>query len=310
MNNTLYKGIRAALVGTLAIAGCATDSAALPTGNAQLGIAEFQIDDTANQTIITTFDASHNQSGKIELIHGDYILEYAEPGSSDIGKQVSGRSREDRLRGVRLHLADPELRGTRPTCLPCRRALRPTSSRCWRGPHVKPYFDAWLIAWQPRTAAVAPAGEQPYDSSHNIATVENTRFCSSSPCPIYTGTTPICQAGSNGGYGLVWQAAIGDQGATGTYGYYGFENLISQMCYATNPEHGFFAFKTCAFSQTNGSYTSSCGSDANKCQACGQTTYSTSTGEPNLTFSDAGYLYGTDPATGLDGEAYYMIAYY
>ena len=227
--------------------------------NAALGITEFRIADGAESTTIVGVDAQDNTIARLDLIHGQFTWA-AQPGdeSSIVGQVVDGRSLNITIKGQTFAWRSWGFSDT--SQMPSLRSSLNLVTAFAADPQVRPILDQWKIGWKNVTTASA-SGEVAYDSGIDLAG-SLPQWCDffggTGSCPIQLGTTPACNGGVeyNGVVVTDWVSQVGYN-----------ENLVTLLCGSVYV--GTYGWKSCPFTaNSNGTYTSTCGTSANKCTPC------------------------------------------
>ena len=261
------------------VAGCGETASSTTTGgNVALGIAEFQIYESAELTTVVGVDPEQREIGRLELIHGRFMP------TQDFGDMYNGRPIDGRKLTATVlgeDMAWETLGYSDTSHMP---ALPPGPLTTFvADPHVRPILQNWSIGWDDTPEGGA---EEPYTTANGCDTVKvgsSPRDCSGGggtgiSCTIRSGsagttTTSACVgAAEYAGKTLDFYSGPG-QPYDGTYVFLCCGSQIS----------GQYGTKSCAAITGEGlscahptDYCSPCGdSGGSKCQQCaGLTNYS------------------------------------
>ena len=248
-----------------------------PVGNATLGIADFQITETATATTVIGVDAQHQEVGRLELIHG-WFMPTEDFGPQYNGRMIDGRKLKVAINGLQLDWETLGYSDTlhMPAMPPSGRAV----AEFVEDATVRPLLQAWKIGWVGGVAAAG--GETAYTSSACDYSYpgSNPSQCNLSggtgTCAILSGTsgnvayngvtTPACNGNAE------WEGIRLDRRKSNGAAYDG--NLLYFCCGSSTS--GSLQTKSCAAYTgqgggcTGGNYCSDCGnSGSNKCLPCG-----------------------------------------
>lgn len=237
------------------------------TGNAELGIATFEVREEGDLTTILGLDARGDEVGRLELTHGRFALspyfaaDYATP-------EVDGRRLTVTVQGQRFNY---ETEGYAPLlAMPAHPASHWAVASFLDDPHVAPVLDRWQLGFE----AFQGGDELAYGLTTGYSRGHNPVQCSSTSCGT-VGPDPYFPTS-----GATINVCGGASPATEAWKITNYQScdftfpnryLVAQWCGAASTP--FFATKVCPFSA--GAMTP-CGSSTGACKACGQyngTTY-------------------------------------
>ncbi|HEU4726813.1 MAG TPA: hypothetical protein VFT22_02960 [Kofleriaceae bacterium] len=246
----MRKQLGCGYVGVIAFGTACVSGTPLTTpGSAELGIASFEVTDTAERTTIVGLDAQHGEVARLDFIHGRFTMP-VEFGPPYGGSEVDGRSIHAAIRG---HVLDWRTVGyTDTSAMPAFPSSESMLTAFLADGHVKPFLDRWQVGWaQPVQAGVASQFLLNQDCEWTGNTYNWCPVGYPSACEITDGTTQGCA----GGYVLEGLVLRGS-----------FQDSVSLCCSdgTRAGTSGVFGEKTC--SQT-GDLTSTCGSGT-KCVQC------------------------------------------
>ncbi len=168
---TVQKALRYGAIALMGLGiGCSGDVAPeAASGNAALGIAKFEVNDTAGKTSVIGRDAAGSEVGRLDLVHGQFTVSEQFKDSYPGEPRIDGRKMEVTLRGVK-HLVW-ETAGYQPTLqLPAHPVNEATLAAFLADPHVKPVLDHWQIGFEPGVdGAPGPDGEIAYGEGGSTA---------------------------------------------------------------------------------------------------------------------------------------------
>lgn len=255
--------------GTLALlVGCTATEPDVSTGNAELGIAAFQIQDTTSKTTVIGLDAQQHEIARVDLVHGRFALTSIFKDDYPGLDQVDGRKLDVSVGGQTQLVW--ETMGYEPALhLPRHPDNAHDVAVLLADPHVKPILDRWGIGFD-SSATASDVAEDQYEGGVMYGT--NPTWCGSlGPQSYQCGTARdglvINQCGGTG-------VANDAKRLTRTAGSYGYdEYLIGQCCPANTGgvSTPWFGKKACPTTGTAASTpSSSCGTvGANAaCKAC------------------------------------------
>ena len=186
-------------------AGCVGTTVPDSSGNAGLGIAEFQVTDTAELTTIIGRDADGAQVAKLDLIHGHFIS-----GDEYGGQEIDGRKLDVDVHGQSTMWETIGYSDT--THMPALPSSLSAVAAFVADDHVRPILARWNVGWRnaPGAAPQAPGSEVAYDYSYLYGYVTNPQNCSGydsvTTCPNGFGgsfTYQVCLGAVN------WEASVG-----------------------------------------------------------------------------------------------------
>lgn len=142
-------GFRSRCLVVVLASACATAPPDQPdesSGNAALGIAQFTVDDAADQTTITGLDSDGAEVGHLTIVHGRFALSelYADdyPGVSEVdGRKLDVEILDQKMRWETAGY-DPVLH------LPAPPRANWAIAAFINDPHVKPLIDRWQIGFE------------------------------------------------------------------------------------------------------------------------------------------------------------------
>ena len=162
-------------------AGCSSahiPDVSVPQGNAALGIAEYKVTDTAELTTIVGLDANKKEIGKLELVHGRYVLgeEYEElAGSLSEGRKLTTSLWRDRtFQWETIGFTDTLSMPALPSELSEIAAFHADV-------HVRPLLETWKIGWV--STAANGNGEVAYDAACTYSGLSATA-CNGNGAPV------------------------------------------------------------------------------------------------------------------------------
>lgn len=278
------------IVGLVLLVGCADTELATSSGNAELGIASFTVQDTDYKTTVTGLDASGAVVGRFELVHGLFTLssmfaeDYATP-------QIVGRKLDVDVRGEQMTW---ETGGFEPVMhLPPHPDFESSLPVFLEDPHVKVVLERWGIGFADTASAETPytvvTGSSYGDSPQ---TCDNASSCGTA----YYGTVNLCNGGSTS-----IQARRVTQHAGSNCGLYSssYNQIAVEQCCPpdyVNTITTWFARKACPTTSNNAT---ECGTrTAGACKGC--------PGYPALNRSCS---ITTGATVGTCGSAVYPISY-
>jgi hypothetical protein len=189
---------RAGWASVLALGLGCTEPAAT-SGNAALGIAAFQVSDTAEETTIIAVDAEKKPVGRIDLVHGRFVP--SRHGVEQVGQEAVGRKLTVELRGRTTRWETHDFSDT--MHMP---ALRTAElAALVADPHVRPLLERWRIGWD--AAGEPPPSRGPGEvayTSYSVGSCGNTNTCPGDTTwdSAFSGNTvyQCCGSGTSGEY--------------------------------------------------------------------------------------------------------------
>jgi len=267
--------------------------------NERLGIARFEIRETADSATVIGRDAEGQDVGRLDLHRGRFALSrtFAEGYDDPL---VDGRKLAVRVRQQSLDWETEGYAATR--ALPAHPPSQWAIAAFLEDPHVKPILENWGIGFQ---AADAPS---PYQCD-----LDGTNSCRCTPltCPTIFGATPSACAGNGADVAFIVHQRAGA-------GYHSDlsnpneiihdQSFIAQCCpYISDAMPAIFAKKSCTDSTTCSATApcqTTCGpvTIGSRCKAC--PTYA-SNGKCDIFVEDAGWSDPDAPviASNYCGEA-------
>ena len=248
-----------------------------PQGNAALGIAKFELNDTADKTSVVGLDKQGQEVARLDLIHGRFTVSPHFAADFDT-PTVDGRKLDVVFGEQKVSW---ETAGYEPTFhLPAHPVSYGALAAFLDDPHVKPVLDRANIGFEPFQGALSADGETAYSYGWNTGSYSGTDVtdCSyATTCgTMPNGKTPnLC-----GGDGTPSSKAAR---ATTPYALHVLQWQIAQCCnYDT-----WFGIKTCPFSGTS----STCGTGSGACKACPTYPVSSSLCDVNISGSTINWQY-------------------
>lgn len=243
-------------------AGC-VDSELDQTGNDELGIARFSVDESPTLTTIHGFDAQGQEAARVELIHGYFeltgIFKDDYPGIT----AVNGRKLDVTIAGNKEFVW--ETMGYDPT-MHMPRDKRQTVAALLDDPHVKAPLADWNVGFG-RVSNIEGVETEysygTYDFGYNQLSCHNSTTCGTARGGLTINTC---------GGGAAANRAFRGERTVATNGY--DEYLVAQCCPSGSGGQSttWFATKTCPTTGSSGSaVASTCGtaSAGAACKACG-----------------------------------------
>ncbi len=250
-----------ALMG-LGVACSGEGASNVSSGNAALGIAKFETQDTATKTSVVGLDAKGGEVGRLDLVHGRFALTDQFKDDYPGQAEVDGRKMDVTLQGKRHFVW--ETAGYEPVLhMPAHPPSETKLAAFLADPHVKPVLDHWQIGFDPFVAGAD--GETAYTTGSTAGTSSYNCKTSSPNTQCGTARDGLTINSCGGGY-----VPFSSYRVTRTSPYN--EYFIDQCCPSTSGADGFFGQKSCP---TTGlktqSVQSTCGAAATNsaCKACG-----------------------------------------
>lgn len=253
-------GSRCAVLVAL-LAGCA-EQPAPSQGNAQLGIARFVQQDSAQKTVVIGLDDNGNEVGRLELTRGRFTLSpfYAQDHDTP---DIDGRKLLVDVKGQNMTF---ETEGYGPLMsLPAHPAEEWAIAAFTVDPHVKAVLDKWQLGFKTPGAALEDEATYKWAGMITGEPGQTLNCTGQASCGTVQNKTIGMCGGSNGlptdAY-RVKQIAGCDQTAVGGWLPGGDQYKVIQCC--PNASTPFAAYKTCPLSGT----TSECGTSNTACVGC------------------------------------------
>lgn len=130
----------------LFVGGCNVDSDATPNGNAELGIARFNVEESAQRTTLVAFDENGIEVAHVDLVHGAFTPspEFADDFTTST---VDGRSLEA---AIGSQVTTWQTAGYAPVMsLPAISSKAVALGRFLEDPHVVAVLSRWNIGFEP-----------------------------------------------------------------------------------------------------------------------------------------------------------------
>ncbi len=280
---TVQKALRYSTIALMGLGvGCSGGGTELSSGNTALGIAKFEIADTANKTSVVGLDEQGQEVGRLDLVHGRFTLsgQFKEdyPGTPE----VDGRKLDVSIGGKPQLIW--ETAGYEPTLhMPAHPASLSTLAAFLADPHVRPVLEHWQIGFDPMEAA---DGELAYTSGEELG---SSPFDCSTPATT-CGTARTFTISTCGGGAAANVAKRSSRTSPYT------EYVLAQCCpISSGITAPWFAIKTCP-TTGSGAQPSSCGTTGATaaCKSC--SAYPTdSTGYCGIETNPSTIFYCYDP---------------
>lgn len=185
--NTFVRCVAVALLG-LGVGCGGDDPVGQSAGNSAIGIARFEIDDTATKTSVVGFDADDNEVARLDLIHGRFALtgQFAQDYDTP---EVDGRKLDVFIRSEKR--LTWETAGYAPTLhMPAHPARETEVAAFLADAHVRPVLEQWQIGFDPPSmagdeiafASGSSAGTSPFDCSTPATSCGTARTFTMNTC--------------------------------------------------------------------------------------------------------------------------------